>query len=73
MLTRMTLDYQMILLNAASVVALVKAFFTDNFKLDIDLDLTTIGGFLVLLSVVALNVAKTYKEIKSIKKDNEPK
>lgn len=71
MIQRMIIDYQMILLNAASFVAIVKSFFDENFKLDMDLDLTTIGGFLVLLSVVVLNLAKAYKEVKTVKKDKE--
>ena len=69
----MVLDYQMIILNAGSFYALAETFLDENNEINIDMSLTTVGGFLVLLSVVALNLAKAYKEIKTAKKQNEDK
>lgn len=67
----MNLDPTMLLLNAASGAALVKTFFNEDMSLKMEMNLTTIGGFLVLISIVVLNVAKAYKEIKTAKNNNQ--
>lgn len=51
------LDYQMIVLNATSVTTLIASYLTEN--------LTGWGGFILILSIAALNFAKAYSTIKN--------
>lgn len=60
----MNLDYGMIALNATSVTALALSWIGDN--------LNTAGGFIVMLSIAALNFAKAFKEYKTGKETNKP-
>ena len=52
----MNIDYGMIVLNATSLATVALSWLSDN--------LNTAGGFIVMLSVAALNSAKAYKEYK---------
>lgn len=55
----LAIDYNLIVLNAASVTTLAMSWFTDN--------LNTAGGFLVMVSIAVLNFSKAYNQVKSAK------
>ena len=59
------LDYSMIFLNATSVTTLTLAWFSEN--------LTSAGGFFVMLSVATLNFTKAYLNYKQSKNKNKNK
>jgi hypothetical protein len=52
------LDLKIIILNAANAGVII-AWITEH--------LNSVGGFIVMLSVSILNLAKAYKEIKNVK------
>jgi len=54
------IDFSLLALNATSITALM-LWFGEH--------LNTIGGFIVMMSIAILNLAKAYKEVKSGKKD----
>ena len=54
------IDFQMVVLNATSVTTLVMSYVTEN--------LTGVGGFILIMSIAALNFAKAYSTIKHGKK-----
>lgn len=56
------IDFMMIVLNATSLGVLTLNWFSEH--------LNTAGGFIVMLSVAALNFAKAYKNIKDAKNGN---
>ncbi len=49
-------DYQLIALNVTSVTTLVASYVSEN--------LTGVGGFILIMSIAALNFAKAYSTIK---------
>lgn len=55
------LDFTMLILNTTSVGTLAIHYLTEH--------LTGVGGFVVMLSVAFLNIAKGIKELKSKNKD----
>lgn len=59
------IDLSLILLNATSVTTLALAWFSEH--------LSSVGGFIVMLSVAVLNCSKAYKEYqkgKNVKENN---
>jgi hypothetical protein len=59
------MDFSIISLNATSIATLVMGWFTGN--------LESIGGFILVLSMALLNVAKSYKMYKESKKNEHSK
>ena len=49
-------DFQMLALNITSVTTLIASYVTEN--------LTGFGGFILILSIAALNFAKAYSTVK---------
>ena len=52
----LNIDLQMVLLNTTSVGVLAMNWFSEH--------MTGAGGFIVMISIAALNFAKAYKEFK---------
>jgi len=63
------MNYQILALNLGSGGVMAKAFLDENLELDLKMDLTTVGGFLVMASIIALNVVKTYRELKLARRE----
>jgi len=52
----MSIDYQLVALNVTSVTTLIASYVSEN--------LTGVGGFILIMSIAALNFAKAYSTIK---------
>lgn len=65
----MALDYQYIGLNLGSGTVVAKTFIDENFNLSIDMDWSTVGGFLVMTSIIVLNVVKICREYRAAKRE----